>query len=317
MFIIYKNLRSLWHCGWILILLIPFCTWCFASTQAKIAVIFSSDIDPYQQSFKGFKAFFAEESTNPLVSEYYLERQPPGLIIRQILTETPNLVLAIGPQATMLADKEINKIPLIFSMILSYREFNNSNFTGVYLDVPARIKLEYIKKILPDTERIGVIYSSTSDPVFNKILIECNEMKYKLISRKVNSGKEFKDAFKDISEVIDSFLMIPDTRVYFSQSVKYLLLEGIRKKLPVIGLSSSYTKAGAFASLESDYYESGKKAGTIALRIINGTKPISIEPIEPIEPDHIKLSINLLVAERLGILIPSHIIEESSEVFGK
>mgnify|MGYP000430428857 CR=1 FL=1 len=304
----------MWLCGWILILLIPFSTWCFASTEIEIAVIFSSDIDPYQQSYKGFKDYIAGEEITPLISTHYLQKQSPEIIIQQILTENPDLVLTIGPQATILAEKEIRKIPVIFSMILNYREINNSNSTGVYLDVPARVKLNYIKKILPDAKRVGVIYSSKSSHVFNDIFMECNKMNYKLIGKKVSTSKEFKNAFKEISGKIDSFLMIPDTKVYFSQSVKYLLLEGIRRKLPVIGLSSTYTKAGAFASLESDYYESGKQAATIALKIINGSKPASIKPIDPV---HVKLSINLLVAERLGILIPSHIRKESSEVFGK
>jgi putative ABC transport system substrate-binding protein len=296
------------------LLLILFSSWCVASTQTKIAVLFSSDIKPYQESFEGFKDFFADEETTLLVSEYHLEKQPPELIIQQILTANPDLVLTIGPQATMLAKKEIKKTPVIFSMILGFRNINNPNFTGVYLDLPSRIKLENLKRILPEAKRIGVIYSSKFAPVVSKILMECDEMKYQLIGRQVRTGKEFKEAFKDICEKIDYFLMLPDTKIYIKQSVKYLFLEGIRRKLPIIGLSSAFTKAGAFASLESNYYESGKLAGSIALMIKNGANPSNILPIEP---EHAKLSINLLVAERLGISIPSHIIEESSEVFGK
>lgn len=314
MFIIYKNLRSLCLYGWILILLIPFSTCSFASTQVKIAAIFSSDINPYQQSFNGFNNFLSSKEITLLVSEYHLKKQTPEIVIQQILAENPDLVLVIGPQATMLAMEKIKKIPVIYSMVLDWREINNPNFTGVYMNVPVRIKLEYLRKILPDAKRIGVIFSSKFDPVVNQILIDCNEMKYQLFARKVNSGKEFKDAFTDICGKIDLFLMVPDTKIYFKQSVKYLFLEGIRRRLPIIGLSSAFTKAGALASLESNYYESGKLAGSMALKIINGTKPNSILPIKP---EHAKLSINLLVAERLGILIPAHIIEESSEVFRK
>ncbi len=298
----------------ILSLLILSSTCCYASTQAKIAVIFSSDMKPYQQSFRGFKDLFAEEKITLLISEYYLQKQSPQIVIQQILEENADLVFVIGPQATILAKKKIRKIPVVFSMILQFRDIDNPNFTGVYLDVPAKIKLDYLKSILPEAKRIGVIYSSKFAPVVSKILMECNEMKYQLISRQVRSGKEFKDAFKDISGEIDYFLMVPDTKIYTKQSLKYLFLESIRRKLPVIGLSSAFTKAGAFASLESNYYESGKLAGSMALRIKSGINPNSIEPIEP---NHIKLSINLLVAARLGISIPSHIIDESSEVFGK
>ncbi len=314
MLTVINNIRLLRSYGGILLLLVFSSSYSFASTQTKVAVIFSSDIKPYQQSFEGFKDVFAEEKTTLIVSGYYLKKQKPEIVIQQILSEDPDIVLAIGPQATMLATKKIKKVPVIYSMILDWREIDGPNCTGVYLNVPVRVKLEYLKRILPTAKRIGVIYSSKFAPVVSKILAECNEMEYQLFSRKVNSGKEFKDAFKDISGKIDFFMMVPDTTIYFKQSVKYLFLEGIRRQLPVIGLSSTFTKAGAFASLESDYYESGKLAGSMALRIKNGTKPFNILPVGP---KNVRLSINLLVAERLGISIPSHIIEESSEVFGK
>ena len=314
LFIIYKNLRSLCLCGAILLLVIISSSFCFGSTQTKISIIFSSDIKPYQQFSRGFKLFFAEKNITPLISEYYLDRQTPEIVIQRILMGNPDLVLTIGPQATILVNQKIRTVPVIFSMILDYREIKNPNSTGVYLDVSVKTKLEYIKMILPDVKRIGVIYSSKSISTYNKILEECDKMKYQLISRKVSSCKEFKSAFQKINGKIDTFLMVPDTKVYFDQSVKYLLLEGIRRKLPVIGLSSAYTKAGAFASLENNYFESGKQTGAMSLRIIHGTKPSRITPANP---EHVNFSINLLVAARLGISIPSHIIEKSSEVFGK
>lgn len=314
MFTIYKNLPHLCLCGGTLLLVIISSSFCFGSTDTKISIIFSSDIKPYQQFSRGFKFFFAEENITPIISEYYLDKQWSEIAVQQIFMENPDLVLTIGPQATILANQKIRTVPVIFSMVLDYREIKNRNSTGVYLDVPAKTKLEYIKMVLPDVKRVGVIYSSKSISIYNKILKGCDEMKYQLVSRKISSSKEFKSAFQEIAGKIDIFLMVPDTKIYFDQSVKYLLLEGIRKKLPVIGISSAYTKAGAFASLESNYFESGKQTGAMFLRIIRGTKPFTIVPENP---NHVNLSINLLVATRLGISIPSHIIEKSSEVFGK
>lgn len=84
--------------------------------------------------------------------------------------------------------------------------------------------------------------------------------------------------------------------------------------MPVIGLSSTYTKAGAFVSFEGNYHDIGSQVGEIALRVLGGEKP---ENIAPARPRTVQFSLNLLVAERMGITIPSDIIKESSEVFGR
>jgi len=109
-------------------------------------------------------------------------------------------------------------------------------------------------------------------------------------------------------------LMIPDPKIYFPRSVEYLLLESLRKRFPVVGLSRLYTKAGALLSFDCDYKDLGRQAGEIALRILDGENPADIQPQRP---GKIKFSLNLLTAERLGIKIPSVIITEASEVFGK
>ncbi len=301
-------------CGGLLLLLTFLSNWCFSSTSAKVATIFSSNIEPYQQTWNGFNEFYDERNISLIRSEYYLGRDKPDLIINQLDQDNPDIVFTIGPQALKLAKNNTENIPIVFSMILITGNINTQNSTGVYLDVPFSIKLKHIKKILPDVERIGVIYTTKSALLIKELLHECNRMEYQLIGRQASSGKEFKDAFKDISMQIDCFLMIPDTNLYFEQSIKYLLLEGLRKELPVIGLSSSYTKAGAFVSFESNYYYTGKQAGEIVLRVLKGESP---ENIPPARPGKVRYSLNLLVAERLGISIPSEILKRSYKVFGK
>lgn len=298
----------------VILILILSSNWCFASAQATVSVIFSSDIEPYRQTWEGIKEVFEEEKVSLNYSEYHLERQKPDLIFRQIAEENPDVVFTIGPQSIILAKEKVKNNPVVFSMVLNPEEIINSNITGVSLDIPIRVKLKYIKRILPDVKGIGVIYTSKTIPVYKEMLQACKELGFQLIGKEIRSGKEFKDAFEDVSRRTDSFLMIPDTQIYFSQSIKYLLLEGLRKKLPVIGLSPAYTKAGAFVSFESNYHDIGRQAGEIALRVLEGEKP---ENIAPARPRTVQFSLNLLVAERLGITIPADIIKESSEVFGK
>lgn len=288
--------------------------WCFAVERAAISVVFSSALGPYQQSREGFKEFFEEKKVALWISEYNLKKTNPEVICSRIKEERPDLVFTLGTKASKLVKEKIKNIPVVFSIILNPQAVVDINVTGVSMDIPPAMKLRKIKKILPEVKRIGLIYSPKTTPLYREISKTCKEFGLQIIRRKIDSGKELPDALKEISWQIDCFLMIADSEIYFPQSVEYLLLESLRGKFPVIGLSSFYTKAGALISFDCDYEDLGRQAGEIALRILDGEKPANIKPARPRK---INLSLNLIAAERLDIKIPSAVIKEATEVFGK
>ncbi|MGR3176793.1 MAG: ABC transporter substrate-binding protein [Candidatus Anammoxibacter sp.] len=286
---------------------------CFAAKGAVVSVIFSSDLAPYQQSWKGFKEIFEQEGIPFSFSEYSLKRSKPGSIIPQIIKENPNIVYTIGANASRLAITNQLK-PVVFSLVLNPDVFRNAHATGASLNIPFSKKLNNIKKVFPDMKRVGVIYSHGSTHIYNEISNACDEIGFQLVGKKIDSKKEFPRALKEISKRIDILVMIPDQAIYFPQSIKHLLIESVKKKFPVAGLSSFHTKAGAIISFESDYRDMGRQAGEIAFRILKGGNPGDIPASRPRK---VKYSLNLLVAERFGIEIRPEIIKEASEVFEK
>lgn len=286
---------------------------CFAVEQATVAVIFSSEIEQYQQAWEGFKEFLEQKRVTLRVSKYNLKEERPDAICYKINKEVPDLVLTIGSAASKLAKEKIENIPILFCMVLDPKAVVGLNITGVSMDIPARIKLKNIKRVLPDVQKIGLIYSSKLAQQYQEILHVSEELGFQIIGTEITSGKELHSALDEMSGQIDCFLMIPDSEIYFPQSVRYLLLESLRNKFKVIGLSSFYTKAGALISFDCDYKDLGQQAGRIALRILNGENP---NDIEPVPPGKIKISINLITAERLGVKISEDVIKEAI-VFGE
>ncbi|MDI6781842.1 MAG: ABC transporter substrate-binding protein [bacterium] len=308
-----KNL-SITKLGLVLFLTL-FSQWCFAAEEAAaVAVIFSSDIAPYQQAWQGFKEFFEKRKIAIKVYEYNLKHQELEAIYSQVKKQKQDIILTLGSGASKLARQRITHTPVVFSMVLNPEEIVSSNITGVSLSIPAIIQLREIKRLLPQVKKIGTIYSHGTLHMYNEISQACGELDCQLISRKVSSGEDISQALKSISGEIDCFLMIPDTKIYFPKAVEYLLIEGLKRKFPVIGLSSYYTRAGALVSFECDYYDIGIQAGEIALKILGGQSPADILPVKP---GRVTFSLNLLVAEQLGIEIPRAIIKQASEVFGK
>lgn len=286
---------------------------CFAVEQAAIAVIFSSEIEQYQQAWEGFREFLSRERVALQISKYNLKEEQPDVICSKINKECPALVFTIGSAASKLAKEKIENIPILFCMVLDPKVVVGLNITGVSMDIPARMKLENIKRILPDVQKIGLTYSSKLAQQYHEILLVSEELGFQVIGMEIASGNELASALEEISPQIDCFLMIPDSEIYFPQSVKYLLLESLRNKFKVVGLSSFYTKAGALISFDCDYKNLGEQAGKIAISILNGENP---NDIDPVPPEKIKISINLITAERLGVKISEDVIKEAI-VFGE
>ncbi|MDY6954416.1 MAG: ABC transporter substrate binding protein, partial [Thermodesulfobacteriota bacterium] len=150
--------------------------------------------------------------------------------------------------------------------------------------------------------------------LYEEALNACATLGLDLFAESIASQKDFPDAFKDLAKDIDSFLMIPDSKIYFPRLVEFLLLESLKQKIPVVGLSSAYVKAGALVAFDCDYEDLGDQAGELALSILAG-KASGLARI--LRPRKVHLSLNLMAAKRMEVVIDSAIIERAHEVYGK
>jgi len=288
--------------------------WCYAAERVVVSVVFPSDVEAYRQAWEGFQGFFDAKKVPLWVSEYTLKEEEPAAVYSRINKAKPDVVVTMGTRASKLAKEKIKNIPVVFCMVFHPEEITTSNITGVSMEIPVETKLQGIKRILPHTKTVGLIYSPGLTATYKEISRVCSQIGFKLIGKKVDSEGGFPNALKDIFRRIDCFLMVPDSKIYSPESVKHLLLQSFRGKFPVVGLSSLYTKAGALFSFDCDYNDLGRQAAKITLRILNGERPAYIECSIPRKT---KVSLNRLAAERLGIDIPPQIMKEASEVFGE
>lgn len=288
----------------------------YSAERIIITAIKSRNIAPYNKALRGFEGYLSKRGFDIRIVEFSLEgkgKDELSNVHEEIKSKKPVLLLALGTPATKIAQETIKDIPVIFTMVLDPKGSKISP-PGVSMDIPPEIKLKNIKRVFPSARRIGLIYSEDSTSAYEKVSQVSSQLGFQLIGKKINSRKEFPDAFGNLWWQIDCFLMIPDSKIYFPESVEYLLNEGLRKKIPIIGLSSSYTRAGALISFDCDYGDLGEQAAEIALKMLTGRDLVKTEFVKPRK---INFSLNLLAAEKLEIRIPSEMIKAAREVFGK
>ena len=301
--------------GIILFLFVNSSSICSAET-IDIVVIKSQNTIPYNTTLCEFKDYLNRQHMEVriteivLSSEYEDELLNIGKIIKSI---RPNLILALGTPAARIAQESAENILVLSTMVLDPKA-SKIEPPSISIDIPVQIKLRQIKSILPDVKKIGLFYSPGTRNVFEEASRISGRLGLEIIARQINSARELHNAFNRLCQRIDCFLIIPDSTIYSAKSVEYLLIEAFRKKIPVIGLSASYTRAGALISFECNYENLGKQAAETALNMLNGGDPAMIGYSGPKE---ICFSLNLLAARRLNVKISTEIIKEAREVFGE
>ncbi|MCX5799960.1 MAG: ABC transporter substrate-binding protein [Candidatus Eisenbacteria bacterium] len=287
---------------------------CHAAGRLAVSVIFSSDIEAYTQAWNGFRSYFDEQEVSLAVSTYNLKDQEPAMVCSEIEARGSDVVFTLGTQASRLARERIKNIPVIFCMVFNPGEFAGTNSTGVSMEIPIEARLQGIKKILPHAKNVAAVYSTETAEAYRQVFSKGSQLGLTIIGKQIDSERQLPDAIRELDYRMDCFLMLADSQLYSPASVKHLLLESLRQGFPVVGLSSHYTQAGALFSFDCDYGDLGRQAAEIASRITNGETPGAIPPLAPRK---IRLSINMLAADRLGIEISSETAKRASEVFGR
>jgi len=212
---------------------------------------------------------------------------------------------------------EFTETPILFSVVLNPVKLKlidswtepGSNLTGTALNIPYNIQFEWIKKVLPDATRVGIIYKrESSNQCLEKAAKAAKRSGLKLVSQKINGIKDILPALKNLSKHSDILLGIPDLGVYNRKTLKQILLFTLRNRMPFMGISEQYVKAGAFFSLFVDYKEQGESAAEMAETIFKGLNPAGM-PVK--RPDNVKLAINQKTAKRLGIKVTPEFLKNA------
>lgn len=281
--------------------------------QVRASIILSNDAGPYLQALAGIKASFLP-NRGVRFSEYNLKTEHSSLIVDAVSHEKPQVLFVLGTPALTLAKEKFAETPTIFCMTLASKETSAANLTGVTLDIPLMEKLSKVREVAPDMKKIGIIHSAAFSISAQEVARLQESLGIKLVLRKIESEKSLPDALEDIQWQIDLLLMVPDSNIYSSHSVYYLLQESAKTLFPVVGLSSYYTKAGALFSIDCDYVDLGRQSAEIAMRVLAGEPPSGILPESP---RRMSYSINTAVSKRMKIDISNETLKKAGEVFGQ
>ena len=264
-------------------------------------LILSSNTSPsYKKVIESCKHFMAQQDQDTQFISLSLDDADEDVEkkLAAVSQHQPSLVFALGSEAAELAARSFPDKPVVATMVYSRTELERStNVTGVALEFPPSTQLQWIRRMLPQARRIAVLY----DPAKNQAWIEsasaaATEAGLLLVAIPVASSRHIPGALKRLAREADVLWAIPDTTVFSNKTLKQVMLSSFRNKIPLVGLSRGWVKAGALYALDRDYEDLGRQNCIMMTNILSGQTPANIAPETP---KQVVYSLNLKTARQM------------------
>jgi putative ABC transport system substrate-binding protein len=283
--------------------------------ESRIGVLLSQDAGPYQETLDGFKRYLEQQGVRVRLEVVSLQGDATqaGAAMQHLRAQPLNLLFTLGSLATQSAVRENSSTPIIASLILKKTDLGNApNVTGVVLQFPVELELRWMQRLLPGQRNVGVLYNpSENQQRIDDAAEVAKTLGLTLQARKVKSPRDLPDELESMAQRADVLWGLADQMIMTPQTAKPILLFSFRNRIPVVGLSQSWVKAGALYALDRDYGDIGMQCGEMALKLLRGT-PVSALP--PTPPRKVTYSINLKTASHMKLDIPKALIQGAREV---
>lgn len=285
---------------WVLVLAVP------GEVRAEPRVLSVQGIraQPYEEALAGFR-----ETCDADLAQLILEE---GFDLQERVAEVqPELLLAVGPEA--LARVRDLELPVVYVMVFSPSLVltDAPNVTGVSMNFPQEAQLGLMHEAFPHAKSLGMLYDPSRTAAIAAESAEAAERVGLSIRQiAVFSSVAVRTALAALKGV-DLLWLLPDLTVTRPEAVELMALFSLENQVPLIAFSDKYLKYGAAMSIGIDSRDIGRQGGEMAKRILSGVSPATIAPVPPRTA---VISVNLKVADKLGLTIAEGIVRRARVV---
>jgi putative tryptophan/tyrosine transport system substrate-binding protein len=254
-------------------------------------------------------------------SEGHLERLP-GLA-GDLVSLKPDLIIAIGGENGLAAQKATNTIPIVvlgshggveagLYNSLPHPGGNITGYDGMSPELDAK-RVEMVKEILPQMSHMTVLQNPTIPGArahFETISAAAEKLGIALHFVEYRAVADLDNAFEAVlSDHPDALFAVSENILFVAR--KRLADFGLEHKIAIFNELKEYVDLGGLVSYGPDLSEYFRRGAYYVDKILKGEKPGDI-PVE--QPTKFDLAINLKTAKALDITIPNNLIVSASAV---
>lgn len=237
---------------------------------------------------------------------------------QHLINEKSDVLVGIATPAAQALANQTQEIPIVLGAISDPKsaglvEDNNhpgGNITGVSDQSPVEAQLELVKEILPNSKKMGILYSSAEDNSAyqaEKITAEAKKSGFDVKSYPVPSTNEISQMMQVMSKEVD-FVYLPTDNT-MANAMQTIVDVANQYRIPVIPSVDTMVEQGGLATVGINQYELGVKTGEMVASILKGESKPATTPIYTFDSGDI--IINEKQADFLNISINQSIIDKA------
>jgi putative tryptophan/tyrosine transport system substrate-binding protein len=302
-----------------------------AKTTSRIGFIFTSggpgDTLPWFDAFQqGLRDLGYVEGKNILIERRYAEGRLDrmSLFVHEFLQQKVDVILGTSNVVIRAAKEATKTTPIVMissidPVAAGYVEsfgHPGGNITGLawlLRDISAK-RVDLLKELLPKLSRVGILWDADGPgPTIAVKEYEAAARAFKIELRSLairRPNPDFAGAFQtaktarlDALIVVANPLMAQQAKEVFDLSAKY--------RLPSMTEARHYVEAGGLISYGANVADLYRRAAGYVVEILKGAKPGDL-PVKLAEK--FEIFVNLKTAEKIGVVMPQHLLVQADKV---
>ena len=230
-----------------------------------------------------------------------------------------DLVLAIATPSAQAVAASITDVPVLFTAVtdpvsadlVDSLDTPGANLTGTTDMNPVAEQIALVKRVAPDAQSVGIIYSSgeVNSEIQVELAREAAEQEgLEVVETTVTTTAEVLQAAQTLD--VDAIYVPTDNTVV--SGLDSVLQTAEERQIPVIAGETDSVENGALVTYGLDYYELGVQTAQMAAAILTEDADPTAMAVE--EQQTPRLVVNPAAAERMGITLPQDLLDEADEV---
>lgn len=211
--------------------------------------------------------------------------------------ESTDLYVAVGMKASLAVSHSTRPVLSVWTPRATVDAIKRPAFSALYMEQPIARHWALLRAALPEVRAVGVLYATLPMelPGLRRLARADGLVLHEQV---VTEPAQLGANLAELIGKSDVLLALPDAAIYRRDTIRNILLQTYRQRVPLIGISRNYVQAGALCSVYSSPVQvAHQAAGAIEYFAANGHLPASQYPQE------FEVSVNTQVARSLGLTI--------------
>ena len=263
------------------------------------------------------------EGQNFAISYYFAEGKPERLpdLAAALVSENPDLVLAIGGDVAPYAARATSTIPIVFYSSADPVQLGltvslarpGRNATGITLlqDDLASKRLELLKEAVPRVSKVAFLYNPDHpDNELREARRAADSLAVRLEPVEMRGSSDLEKALGTVSAAGCDAVYVVSSR-HTTLNTPQIVGFALQKQIPLAGGWGAWAHAGGLLSYGPNVNEMSRHVLEYADRVLRGAKPADL-PVQ--QPTRFELIINSKAAKAIGIEISPTLLARADEV---